>query len=506
MPETDTDKLEKYASIIYGRMEEFNNCTLKIIAGRIKATGRLSAYDSQTLKNIADITGDMEAITKKLADITKMNIADIEDIYTMVMEDSVNTYKPLYDFKNMPFVPFAKNEYAKQLVKSQVIDTAGKLIRLSRIKTLGFDKYDASLNVVGHTPLKEAFEQAVSGAIAAARCGTADFNSAVKKITEDFGGSGVKVIYGSGVNRSLSAVVRQSILYGAKQSAHSYDEYIGQKLGCNGFEVDAHVGCRPSHLFMQGKMYSYNGRVTVNGITYEDGADALKALGDYGCMHIKSDVILGVSVPRYSKEEIMRINRQSTELIEFNGKKKTLYEWKQVQRRLENAVRREQSKRLIAKASGQNELSKQYDEKIRTYRTAYDKLCSTVGLLNRTDKMAVFKGKRIDTKSGAVYNASRAGLHSVISGHNGAPRKSVPNSVIDHVQRDGKVDKRVFYGANGMMKKEIHTTNHGNSKWHSYGEHGEHSHDCYWNENGKMNYRTTRELTEAERKENGDIL
>ena len=76
------DKLEEYAQKVFDRYEYFNNYTLETIARRIKATGRLSAADQQALKNIADITGDMDAITKKLAEITRMNIADIERIYT----------------------------------------------------------------------------------------------------------------------------------------------------------------------------------------------------------------------------------------------------------------------------------------------------------------------------------------------------------------------------------------------------------------------------------------
>ena len=81
MPRIDKDKLDKYAGVIYERLEEFNDFTLKTIARRIKEIGSLSAYDAQTLKNMADITGDMAKITKKLAEITEMNIADVEKVY-----------------------------------------------------------------------------------------------------------------------------------------------------------------------------------------------------------------------------------------------------------------------------------------------------------------------------------------------------------------------------------------------------------------------------------------
>ena len=122
------EKLEEYAHKIYARYEYFNNYTLEIIARRIKATGQLSAHDQQALKNIADITGDMKAITKKLAEITRMNVSDIENLYTQVVSDGVNTYKPLYDFKDMKFVPFEENDFAQQLVPPRRLPSQTRLL------------------------------------------------------------------------------------------------------------------------------------------------------------------------------------------------------------------------------------------------------------------------------------------------------------------------------------------------------------------------------------------
>ena len=56
----------------------------------------------------------------------------------------------------------------------------------------------------------------------------------------------------------------------------------------------------------------------------------------------------------------------------------------------------------------------------------------------------------------------------------------------DHVDEDGTVDARGFYGNNGMKQKDIHTNNHGNPKWHDYGKHGEHSHDYEWDKDGDL--------------------
>ena len=429
------EKLEEYAQVIYSRYEYFNNYTLGTIGRRIKATGALSAADRQALKNIADISGDMGAITKKLAEITRLNISDIERIYEEVITDGVNTYKPLYDFKGMRFVPFGENEYARQLVGSWAKETAGEMINLSRTKALCFDRVDAFGNVVGSTPLAGAFQEAIDEAVAAVSAGTVNFNTAMAKTVERLGGSGVKVSYGNGVNRSLSAVIRQNILYGAKRSAQSYDEHIGKALGCDGFEVDAHPGCRPSHEFMQGKMYSYSGRKIVGGTVYEDGAEALERLDDYNCLHFKTDVILGVSQPSYSAEELERIHKESTELIEYNGREKTLYEWKRTQRAFERSVRGERQKADMLDAAGMKRRAQECRQRADAYRRTYDDMCSKVkGLEPHPERMGVWESLTKGGSSGMISRAKSA-------------------TEVQDVHYIGKIDRNIY----SCITKDIRT-------------------------------------------------
>ena len=167
MPQIDEQKLNEYADAVFNRCNYFNDYTLSTIGRRIKSIGQLNTADQIALKNMADISGDMAAITKKLAEITKMNISDIEKIYTQTVTDGVNSYKPLYDFKGMQFVPFEQNEFAQQLVRNWAVQTAEEMINLSRTKALCFDKYNLAGDVVGSTPLSGAFQKAIDDAVIA---------------------------------------------------------------------------------------------------------------------------------------------------------------------------------------------------------------------------------------------------------------------------------------------------------------------------------------------------
>ncbi len=90
--------------------------------------------------------------------------------------------------------------------------------------------------------------------------------------------------------------------------------------------------------------------------------------------------------------------------------------------------------------------------------------------------------------------------------HAGNPRKYEPLKIIDHRDaRNGKIDKRSYYDESGNLYLELHSTNHGNAKKHPFGNNGEHAHDIEW-QDGLPKHKKGRELTETERKDNGDIL
>lgn len=97
-------------------------------------------------------------------------------------------------------------------------------------------------------------------------------------------------------------------------------------------------------------------------------------------------------------------------------------------------------------------------------------------------------------------------IKETIEGHKGTPRTYKPNAILDHLGRNGKIDKRSFYDSRGFKYQEIHTTDHGNPKQHPYGIHGEHIHEYIRDETGEKKDEVRRELTAEERKKNGDII
>ncbi len=167
-------------------------------------------------------------------------------------------------------------------------------------------------------------------------------------------------------------------------------------------------------------MYSYNGDVVINGEKYEDGKEALARLQDYGCLHFKTDVILGVSEPRYDKAELEKQKAKDKELIEYGGRKKTAYEWQQGARRLEAETRRQRNISFMAKQSGDKILERNTNEKISFYRAKYDDLCDKVGIEKRYNRMGVGQLKGVDKieKSGIIKEKELAQASSIFVNKN----------------------------------------------------------------------------------------
>lgn len=118
------------------------------------------------------------------------------------------------------------------------------------------------------------------------------------------------------------------------------------------------------------------------------------------------------------------------------------------------------------------------------------------------------KGQKWGVRNGPPYPIKRSLKNAVGNDIIEVERTTLtgePNSVTQRVGKNGGVERN-YYGEDGRQIKQVSNNDHGNPTRHPYGEKGEHAHDYIYNENGTLERRTTRDLTDEERKENADIL
>lgn len=118
------------------------------------------------------------------------------------------------------------------------------------------------------------------------------------------------------------------------------------------------------------------------------------------------------------------------------------------------------------------------------------------------------KGKSVKRKAfdKTIKNGTIVSVSGTTIGHTPPGKRGLPNSVVQHNATNGDVLGRTYYDARGFKMKDVHFTNHKQPARHPYGKIGEHAHDFVFDDEGKFVSRSTRELTDDERKENQDIL
>ena len=384
----DISKLEQQADLLFNNVAGWESSTLQRIGKRIGKYGKTSLADVKAVNNIAVVKSDMDAITKELAKVTGYNISQIEQMYGELLEEQHLANQPLYDYRGKTFVPFKDNRELQAIARAYAKTTGETMINLAKTKALCV--LDSNGNVKG---LQRAYTDVLDKAVMQVTTGATDFHTAMRDSIIELGGSGVRVDYGGGVTRRLDTVVRQNLLWGAKQASVEYNEMIGEELGCDGVEVDAHSNPRESHRFMQGQQYSLHGKKTINGVVYEDfeASGASSALQDYGCLHYRTPILLGISEPRFSKKQLAEIEEQNNKEYTIGERTGNRYFWSQRMRNLESATREQKTIRDLARSSGDKVLVKKCNEKIKTYRQKYDEIAEATGLSPELKRLSVPK-------------------------------------------------------------------------------------------------------------------
>jgi hypothetical protein len=425
------EALTALAEPVAKRFESVNELTLRLIAERIKAIGELLPSDAHKLKQLKDYGADMARIEQALAEATGKGVDDIHRIIETVAVETYGAAEAAPVASGKAFVPYSENVEMQQLVS--VLQKQAKKDFTNLSNTKAFLTRDAQGNTVV-TSLAKTYNDVVDRAVAAVSSGTVDYNSAMRQVETDLADSGLRTVnntktgragkvvdYDSGYSRRLDTAVRQNVLYAEKETMQQVAQQAGEDFGADGYEVDYHAAPRPSHAFMGGVQFAIGTEpVTVDGKTYPPfSPEAEQRLQDYGCLHRKDPIILGVSEPAYSDEEIAKLRADDTRKITYEGKEYTPYEAKQVQRKLETAARHQKDRRDMAHNAGNKEMELDAKEKITQITAKYKDFCDQTGMPTKMERMRTARTELESRKT-----LDKSGNSGIIEERETSPRLS----------------------------------------------------------------------------------
>lgn len=412
--------LDKVIERLTNRIEQGNTYVLEQIGKSIKKIGALSPSNAQQLGQLIKYGGDYDKITKKLAEITKMNVADIKKIFEEVAKNDYQFAKQFYDYRGQKFIPYDENMVLKTQVDALANMTAHEYANLSR--SLAFTK-TVNGKVVA-TPLAKAYQNTLDSAILNVSQGKTNFETEMYRVIKELANSGLKTIdYESGRSYRLDSAVR-SQMRGALRNLHNEtQEIIGKDFDADGVEISVHMNPAPDHAFVQGRQFSndefekfqndqdaksYDGKF-FPAISEETGHDR-RAISEYNCYHYIFSIVLGVSEPTYSDDELQKIIDDNEKGFELDGKHYTKYEGTQMQRQLELEIRKAKDEQIMAKASGIPEDISRSQKRITDLTNKYKELNQVGGLSPKMERMRVRDYKRIKVDVQKYYNENLKGL------------------------------------------------------------------------------------------------
>ena len=374
--------------ILAGRIQRANEYMLKKAGEHVKRIGTLLPSDLHRANELRRASLDVRDIEREIANATKKNISEVQYMFEQVGMNGFEAARALYEYRGMEYIPLSENELMQRFITSVSERTAKSLWNLSQTTALQIWKNGKAAPIIFAGGYKDIIDQAVTNA----SLGVQDFNGAMRQSLRQLGESGLRTMeYESGYTRRLDSAVRMNLLEGIRQVNQGVQKQIGEEIGADGVEISAHGFCAPDHADIQGKQLSMK--------DYEawDKAHAYPArqIGKLNCQHYLMYIIMGVSEPVHSPEELEALNKRNSEGVTYEGKHYTGYEATQIQRQLESQIRAEKDKQILAAASGDDVLRREAQTKINLLTNKYRSFSNASGLRYKSNRTSVTDFRRV---------------------------------------------------------------------------------------------------------------
>lgn len=398
----NNEQEEKLVQILIDRINALNEDILTIIGNRIKQIGELTPTQVHQIKQMLMYDTDIDTIIKKLAEVTNMNVNDIYNMFEYSAKTNQDFAKQFYKARGISYIPYAENKALKEQIRAIAEITAKEYANISRTSAIGYTVKDLKGNLV-FKDISSAYKDIIDKAILNVGQGKTTYQQEMRNAIKQIGQSGLKTIdYESGRSMRLDSAIRQNTLEGLRTLTNQIQQQFGEEFGADGVEVSHHINSAPDHIdTVDGKQFSLNGDRVVNGKLYKDFNTVNNSLdrqvSTLNCRHYIFSIVLGVNKPQYTDKQLEEDKKKNKEGFDFEGKHYSNYEGEQLQRLIEREIRKQKDIQILAKSSGDKELTLQAQTKITQLTTKYKQLCNVSGLPNQLKTRASVVGyKRIN--------------------------------------------------------------------------------------------------------------
>lgn len=342
---------------LYDQLSEF---ILRDIARRIAKGAQITDTAEYQLYRARSLGLSTDEIAAKIAEINGSSAAEINRLIREAAAQSDEFDRKMLGADKGAAVPLEENTQLQKLISAQITETAGKCENLTN--TMGFADHDF-LGRVYYLSMTDMYRREMDSAHMKVATGATDYMTAIRQACNKLAASGVRTIdYESGRSDRIEVVARRALLTSVAHVTHRISEQNGEELGADGWEMSAHSGSRPSHAVYQGRQY-----------TQEQYERIIKPLiSEPNCRHDVFPIILGVSEPTYTEEELQNIDQPP---FTYEGRTYTAYEASQQMRKMERAMRKQKDRCIVADAAGDKEAFETASIRLNRQKYIYEDFC-----------------------------------------------------------------------------------------------------------------------------------
>ena len=324
LTEQDFIRIEKQAIGIYQNLELQ---IIEEIAKRIANFGYANTVVLNDIKIAQEMGFLYQDIIRLVAEYNNTTYKKVNEIFYEAGEKTLNYDDEIYKEAGLNPIPLKQDKSIKQIMNATIVRTAGNL---------------QNLCMTTATATQTQFYNAMNMAYMEVSTGIKSYTQSIIDKIKDLSSQGAIITYPSGRNMSLESAIRMNIITAVNQNCGKIQETRANELGWDLMELTAHSGARPSHASWQGKIVSRSGKkgyLSLDDIGYGT-ATGFKGVN---CRHDWYPYLKG-STRAYTQKEL---NKWKNEKVTYNGKKISMYDATQEQRKIERAIRQDK-KELVA--------------------------------------------------------------------------------------------------------------------------------------------------------------
>ena len=408
----DNKTQEELAKLFSKRFEEYNTLVLKDIAEMIKKFKGLNYTEAHKLAQQLKYDKSYIDMVDELSKLSGKSKKEIKDMLEEVAKQNIEFADTFYKARNMNTPIYGESKTLQNIVNGVVNVAGDDFTNIAR--STGFAFLDKD-NHIQFLNMRDTYYKVIDDCVYAVQTGQDTFDNVMRNTINQLAESGVRrIVYANDgkeqYTQRLDTAVRRNILDSIRQVSNETQIEFGKEFNADGVEVTVHSNPAPDHASVQGHQFTLKefkkfqndqDCVDVKGNRYssEHNGKDRRSIGQYNCYHTVFSIIVGVSDPLYSDEELQEIIDKNNQFIEIDGKQYTKYEVTQLQRKLETEIRKSKDKHIMYKETDDKIGMLKEQKRITQLTRKYKEITNKANIPSQLDRARVSGYKRASVKN-----------------------------------------------------------------------------------------------------------